>query len=163
MPITIDDIEEAIADSVRAGFRDNLLARGQARSIIWRDGTLPEDAPQFSPRLSYDLLTYGYTLLNLGIRLLELGGNQDASRQAFEHAASAIEAVIAKGDQADPSNGFHHVIAAAAYHLGRFSARAYSLLARILSDANISPTERCLSLLILRRLDALETLIADWR
>ena len=163
MAATIEEIERDIQAATAAGFRGSLLARGQARSIIWRDGVLPEDAPPFSPLLSYDLLSYGYSLLGMGLRLLELEGNPDNARLAFEHAAGAIEAVIAKGDATDHAWGFHHVVAAAAYHLGRFSARAYSLLAGRLADANISPIERCLALLMVRNLNALYTLITSWR
>ena len=48
------------------GFRGRLLAQGQARSLIWREGKLPPDAPGFSVQLSYDLLSYGYGLLGTG-------------------------------------------------------------------------------------------------
>lgn len=41
---------EQLQDTVRAvtspAFRDRLLAKGQARSIIWRDGALPQGAPR---------------------------------------------------------------------------------------------------------------------
>jgi len=152
---TIAQIEADIQAAVAPGFRNRLLARGEARSIIWRDGELPEDAPEFSALLTYDLLSYGYSLLGLGLRLRELGGSEDLARLAFENAAGALEAVILKGDR-DPERGFHHFIAAAAYHLGRFSARAYSLLMNNIEHANNSPIERLLSLLILRRFDDLE-------
>ena len=108
MAATIEDIERDIQEAIATGFRGRLLAQGQARSIIWRGGVLPEDAPDFSPLLSYDLLSYGYSLLSRGLRLLELEGNPDNARLAFEHAASAIEAVIAKGDayRAGSASGF---------------------------------------------------------
>ena len=88
--------------------RNSLLARGEARSIIWREGALPDDAPNFSLLLSYDLLSYGYGLLGLGLRLRELGGNGDLARAAFEHAASGIGRAIAAGLAAD---GFSVVVA----------------------------------------------------
>lgn len=163
MAATIEEIERDIREAIAAGFRRNLLARGQARSMIWRDGQLPDGAPPFSSLLSYNLLSYGYSLLSMGIRLLELEGNLDIARLAFEHAAGAIEAVIAKGDARDEARGFHHIVAASAYHLGRFSAHAYSLLVGTLASANISPIERCLALLMVRDLDALYALIASWR
>jgi hypothetical protein len=153
---SIEQIETDIRAAVTPGFRNSLLARGEARSIIWREGILPDDAPNFSALLSYDLLSYGYGLLGLALRLRELHGNADLARVAFEHAAGAIEAVIFKGDRRDRDRGFHHVIAASAYHLGRFSARAYSLLVTHLEDTNVSPIERALAHLILRRLDQLD-------
>ena len=156
MATTIEAIDTDIEGAIALGFRGRLLARGQARAIIWRDGVLPPEAPGFSPLLSYDLQSYGYSLLGLGLRLRELGGSPDRARIAFEQAATALEAVIAKGDPADNERNFHLVIAAAAYHLGRFSARAYSLLAAAQGDQNYSTIERMLVHLMLRNLDQLE-------
>src|SRR5271168_1150883 len=97
MATTPEAIAADIAEATTAGFRGRLIARGQARAIIWRDGVLPPDAPAFSPQLSYDLHSYGYSLLELGLRLREVGGDPDRARIAFEQAATALEAVIAKG------------------------------------------------------------------
>lgn len=163
MATTIEEIEANIREAVDAGYRERLLARGHARSIIWKDGVLPEDAPPFSPLLSYDLLSYAYSLLALALRLKELEGDGDLCRQAFEQVAGAIEAVYANGDPEDIENGFHHFVAAASYHLGRYSARAYSLLRKIGDDGNFSPTERALSHIMLRNLSQLESLILTWR
>jgi len=58
---------------------------------------------------------------------------------------------------------FHRVVAAAAYHLGRFSARAYSLLHVSIEQANLSKCERCLAKLMLRDLDGLNEEIAIWK
>src|SRR6516165_3011266 len=126
--------------------------------MIWRDGVLPPGAPAFSDLLSYDLHSYGYAMLGQGLRLRDLGGRADRARLAFEQAGTALESVIAKGDPADPDRDFHHVMAAAAYHLGRFSARAYSLLVPVQSDDNFSPLEHALCQLILRNLTELEQL-----
>ncbi len=76
MPTTPDAITAAITDAAAAGFRGRLIARGQARAMIWRDGVLPPDAPAFSPQLSFDLHSYAYGLLGLGLRLLELDGEE---------------------------------------------------------------------------------------
>src|SRR5438046_1150900 len=54
-------------------------------------------------------------------------------------------------------------MAAAAYHLGRFSARAYSLLVSAAEQANLSVPEKCLALLMLRDLDAVDATIRQWR
>jgi superfamily II DNA/RNA helicase len=156
MATTIESIEADIETASTAGFRGRLLARGQARAVIWRDGLLPPNAPGFSPLLSYDLQSYGYSLLGLGLRLRELGGSPDRARMAFEQAAIALEAVIAKGDPNDGERHFHLVMAAAAYHLGRFSARAYSLLAGALGGENYSSVERMLVHLMLRNFNELE-------
>ncbi len=162
MAASLEAIEASIREAVTPGFRDRLLAQGQARSMIWREGVLPDDAPDFSILLTYDLLSYGYALLSQGLRLLEKEGDRDLARIAFEHAASAIEAVIAKGE-ANATRDFHRLVAAAAYHLGRFSARAYSLLKAGFENANLSPPEQCLARLMLRDLDGLDEQITTWR
>lgn len=128
MASTIEEIEEVIQQAITTGFRGRLLERGLARSMIWVDGELPDGAPNFADKLSYDLLSYGYSLLSLSIRLRELNGDADLCRAAFEKSATAITDVIHNGIPDDPEKGFHKVLAASAYHLGRFSAKAFSLI-----------------------------------
>lgn len=130
--------------------------------MIWRDGVLPEDAPAFDQLLSYDLLSYGYSLLGLGLRLAEANGSQTLAQRAFEGAATAVESVIARGPSTR-ERGFHRVVAAAAYHLGSFSARAYSLLQTALDAGEVTTSERCLIHIIRRELDTLATLILSHR
>jgi hypothetical protein len=72
MPKAPEAIAADIEEAATPGFRGRLIARGQARAIIWRDGVLPPDAPAFAPQLNYNLYSYGYTLLGLGLRLREL-------------------------------------------------------------------------------------------
>lgn len=163
MPTTPEAIEADIAEAASAGFRGRLIARGQARAIIWRDGVLPPDAPGFAPQLSYDLHSYGYALLGLGLRLRELGGSDTQARTAFEQAATALEAVIAKGNPNEADRDFHFVMAASSYHLAHLSARAYSLLAIVAADTNFAPTERALTLLMRRDFRALRTSVLDFR
>ena len=93
----------------------------------------------------------------------EMGGNPEIYRAAFSKAASSIEDVIYKGDPDDVAHGFHNVLAASAYHLARYSAKAYSLLRGALNEENISPIERGLCQLILRELDLLEVDIFEWK
>ena len=155
MPTTPEAIVAAITDAATAGFRGRLIARGQARAMIWRDGVLPADAPAFSPQLSFDLHSYGYGLLGLGLRLLEMGGDPIQARIAFEQAATALESVMAKGDRQEADRDFHFVMAAASYHLAHLSARAYSLLAIVAADENFSPIEHALALLMRRDIAAL--------
>ena len=94
--------------------------------MIWRDGQLPPGSPTFAAGLSYELLSYAYSLLGMGLRLRESGGDPVVARQAFERAAMSLESLLVKGSQADEARSFHYVVAAAAYHLGRFSARAFT-------------------------------------
>src|SRR6266446_9921877 len=163
MPTTPDAIAADITEAATAGFRGRLIARGQARAIIWRDGALPPDAPAFAPQLSYDLHSYAYALLGLGLRLRELGGDAAQARTAFEQAATALEAVIAKGNRQEVDRDFHFVMAAASYHLAHLSARAYSLLAIVQAEENFSPIERGLAHLMLRDLATLQTLVLAFR
>ena len=124
MSFSTAELEASINEAVTPGFREKLLARGQSRAMIWRDGQLPPDAPVYSRVLSYDLLAYGYSLLSHGLRLVEAQGNAEIARVAFEHAGEALESVAANG-ATTPERDFHRLVAAASYHLGRFSARAY--------------------------------------
>ncbi len=163
MPTTIENIQADIDEAAASGFRGRLIARGQARGMIWRDGVLPPDAPAFSQQLSYDLHSYGYVLLGLGLRLREMGGEAAHVRTAFEQAAIALEAVIAKGSRDEGDRDFHFVMASAGYHLAHLSARAYSLLAIVQGEDNFSPIERALAQLMLRDLDSLQTLVLTFR
>jgi hypothetical protein len=162
MPTAPEAIAALIREVTAHRFRDDLLAKGQARSMRWRDGELPADAPVFSSLLSYDLLSYAYALMTQGLRLLDQVAEPEAARSAFENAASAIEAVIARA-RASNDRAFHLVIAGACYHLARYSARAFSLLNEGLHESNLSHPERALALLMLRDLDRLAALIAEDR
>ena len=163
MPTTPEAIAADITEAATAGFRGRLIARGQARAIIWRDGELPPDAPAFAPQLSYDLYSYGYALLGLGLRLRELGGDTVQARIAFEKAATALEAVIAKGSRQEADRDFHFIMAAVSYHLAHLSARAYSLLAIVEADENFSPIERLLALLLRRNFRVLSASVLNYR
>jgi superfamily II DNA/RNA helicase len=163
MPNTPEAIIKAISEAATTGFRARLIARGQARAMIWRDGLLPPDAPAFSPQLSFDLHSYGYGLLGLGLRLLELDGDRAHARVAFEQAGTALEAVLAKGNREEPDRDFHFTMAAASYHLAHLSARAYSLLAIVVADGNFSPIERALALLMRRDITELRAQVLAFR
>lgn len=131
--------------------------------MIWRGGVLPPDAPQFSPQLSYDLHSYAYGLLGLGLRMLEMNGDAAQARVAFVQAATALESVMAKGNRGESDRDFHFVMAGASYHLAQLSARAYSLLAIVVNEENFSPLERTLALLMRRSITTLRTLVHDYR
>lgn len=163
MASTIEEIEQSIGEAIAPGFRNRLLERGLARSMIWVDGELPEGAPRFAEKLSYDLLSYGYSLLSLAIRLRDLGGNEDLCRAAFEKSATAITDVIHDGNPEDPEKGFHKVLASSAFHLGRYAAKAFSLIQSNLENQNLSKIEELLSLLMLRKFDQIEVMVMQWK
>ncbi|MFZ1546780.1 MAG: DEAD/DEAH box helicase [Candidatus Nitrotoga sp.] len=162
MSFSTAEIESSIEEAIAPGFREKLLARGQARAMIWRDGVLPEDAPPFSNMLSHDLVSYGYSLMSHGLRLVERQGNEEIARRAFEHAGEALEAVVSKGVD-NPERDFHRLVAATAYHLGHFSARAYSMIHLGIEQANWSKSELTIARLMLRNFEALDSEIARWR
>ena len=116
-------LEERISRAADPNFRNRLVSRGLARSMIWIGGILPEGSPEFSSLLTSDLRTYGFTILGNAIRLREAGGKDSLQRRAFETAAEALESIVRNGDPEDPARGFHRIVAAAAYHLAHFSAR----------------------------------------
>ena len=161
MATTLEELQANIEAAITPGYRQKLLARGQARGMIWRAGVLPIDAPNFSPELSEDLLSFGYSLLLHGLRYVDLGGDFSLARVAFEVAAESIEAVVARGE-VDEDRDFHRLIAGAAYHLGRYSARAYSLLFDGLSQSNLSVVEHCLAQLMLRDLEGVHAAVSSW-
>lgn len=162
MASNAQELQANIEQAIIGGFRNDLLARGQSRSMIWRDGILPEGAPEYSDFLSNDLLSFAYGLLSQGLRLLEIGGEPAVAHAAFEHAAEALEAAIVRSEH-NSERDFHRIVAAAAYHLGRFSAKAYSLLHVSVTQANLSPVERSLAKLMLRDLDGLSADVQNWR
>ncbi|MFI2838314.1 hypothetical protein [Mycolicibacterium sp. PDY-3] len=71
MPRDAADLAAQLTVATEAGFRNSLLARGQAQSMIRREGTLPDGAPSFSSYLDRDLLEYGYSLMSTAMRILE--------------------------------------------------------------------------------------------
>ena len=159
---TLEEKQIRIVEAIETGFRGRLLARGQARSMIWRDGEFPDGAPAFSPLLSYDLLSYGYALLSDGLDVLEGDGDTTIARKAFSNAAWAIESVISKGPN-DTDRDFHRFISAAAYHLASYSARAFSLLSIHVEKANLTLSEKCLAFLMIRSLDVLDDMIRKFK
>lgn len=160
MPVNPEHVAAQIREAIAPGFRRELLAKGHARSMIWRDGALPPDSPDFSELLSHDLLSYAFGLITQGLRLLDARTERDIARSAFENAASAIEAVIVRS-AADENSAFHRLVAGACYHLAGYSARAFSLLHGALEVTNLSRPERAVALLILRNLNDLEDLVAQ--
>ena len=159
---TIEEKQARISQAIAPGFRNRLLARGHARSIIWRGGELPDGAPQFSGSLSYDLLSYAYALISDGLEVLEDDDESQLARAAFLHAGWAIESAVVDGPNNEVRD-FHRVIAGAAYHLAGYSARAFSLLTRQIGDANLTISEKCLTFLVLRSLDELEDTIRRFK
>ncbi len=145
-------------------FRGRLLARGQAQSMIRRDGVLPEEAPQFSAYLDEDLLSYSYALISTGLHLLDAPDGDDGeaplerqppAQNAFMQASYALEAAT-RNVTSSEELAFHRLIAGAASHLGGHAARAFSLMQASIQSGCLTPMEATLADLVLRDLDRIE-------
>jgi hypothetical protein len=133
--------------------RNRLLAQGLARGIVWRDGKLPEGAPDFPEALTEDLLDFGYGVLAIALELSEANVDTadfalDVIVEAFRVAAEAIESATRRGASDQPLRGFHLLLAAASFHLGGHPARSYSLVARSVSEETLGASEQAFSLLL---------------
>jgi superfamily II DNA/RNA helicase len=162
MPLTAEQLVGYITDTVEPGFRHDLVSRGLARSMLWSDGELPAGSPVYSSTLGEDLVGYGFALFSLCLQLRDTDRANPILPSAFERAAEAIESVIRRGPGDLPQRGFLTVVAAASYHLGHFSARAFSLFSGGVRDWNFSPSEQSLTALFIRDLNLLRDRIAPW-
>ena len=162
MPDTADQLADRLRSLVAPGARKQLVARGLARGMIWRDGELPSDAPFFRESLTTDLLDHGYAALALALQLRDTSKHRDVVESACRVAAEAIESAVRRGIPDDPERGFHLTVAAAAFHIAGYAARSYSLMAGALSALNLSSSERILVLLMRRELAQLRLRIAIW-
>jgi hypothetical protein len=162
MPRNADEITRSIEQAIRPGFRGRLLARGLARNLIWSKGNIPEGGQRFEELLTSNLLSYGVGLFQLGLELRTLERDNVTAINAFGRAGEAIESVIRDGDPEFIERGFYTVLAAAAYHLGHFSARAFSLFPSDIQALNLSPAERSLTLLMRRDLAGLRATLLEF-
>lgn len=162
MSETVAELSSRLQVVVEPGVRGRLLDKGLARGLIWRDGDLPEGAPEFSEGLSDDLLDYAHAVMAMALRLrASRQGEPKLLDRAFLVAGEAIEAAVHRGeDRID--RGFHLVTAAVAFHLGRYAARAFSMLPAATDTQNLAPTEAALVQLLRRRLDELHKAFSEW-
>ncbi len=166
---SIQTLTEDLAVSLTPQFRSRLLARGQAQSMIRRDGMLPEGAPSFDAFLDDDLLGYGYSLISTSLRIVEAleqegpeqedeAAMEDAgglAREGLMQASFAIEAAT-RNSSNEGEIAFHRLIAGAASHLAGYTARAYSLVRSSARSSQLTPMEQTLADLIMRALDDIE-------
>lgn len=141
-------------------FRGRLLARGQAQSMIRRDGVVPPDAPGFTPFLDADLLNYGYALLSTSLELLEIAEDDSAgqitiAQQGLIQSSYALEAAI-RNAASGADLVFHGLVAGAASHLGGYAARAFSLIQTSRQSERLTPMEQTLADLLMRDLSSIE-------
>ena len=113
-----NDIAARLGQLLQPGYRGQLIARGLARGLLWRDGMLPADAPAFSPTLSVDLLDHGFCCFALALELREASQDFGLSNRGLLAAAEALESAVRHGPGADEDRAFHLTMAAAAFHVG---------------------------------------------
>ena len=159
---TADELQAFLAANTPEGIRGRLLAIGEARAIVRRDGDLPDDAPAFREELDADLNDYGFSLLRASLAYREAEGNPEIWHLGFRRAGDTFDALTRNGSPDVPNRGFLRVMGAAAYHLAGYSAMAYSLLAAATSDQNLAPAESAIASLILRDLSGLRTQARAW-
>jgi DEAD/DEAH box helicase len=160
-------INAALATLIEPETRGRLLARGLARGMVWRDGVVPEGAPDFAPSLTRDLLDFGYAVLALALELRDANTNrqpntQFATSEPLRVAAEAIESAVRRGDPNNRDQGRDLVISAAAFHLAGYAARSFSLLPLPALNKNLASHERALGFLLRRDLVLLREHIIQW-
>jgi len=143
---TAETLEKELSLLTNPLYREELLAKGMARGMIWRDGVLPPQSPHFSENLSVNLLDHGFRILDAALRFREMKGE---SAELFERslriAGESIEAAARRDDPADSGRGFLLICAAAAFHIAHYSARSYCLLQGDIGTLNLSTPERLLT------------------
>ncbi|TPE46533.1 DEAD/DEAH box helicase [Amaricoccus solimangrovi] len=160
---TIEELQEFIGAVSQPNIRGRLLARGEARAIIRREGQLPDGAPAFAASLDTDLSEYGFSLLRASLALWERReGDAAIWREGFLAAGNAFEALVRNGSPATPQRGFWRVMGAASYHLAGYAAMAFSLMAQAEEDPNLAPAERAIVRLLLSDLGALRSEAEAW-
>lgn len=162
MPESPSEIIARLNVLTTPGYRENLLASGLARGLVWRNGVLPPDAPNFRPELTTDLLDHGFLLLGNALRLRDLQGDPSVTRGALQVAGESLESAARHDAATDVERGFHLVMAAAAFHIGGYAARAYSLFEGDLAGFNLSSYERALVQLMRRDLAGLRGTVGSW-
>jgi hypothetical protein len=165
MAETVAELSSQLRRLVEPGVRGRLLDKGLARGLIWRDGCLPEGSPEFSEKLSDDLLDYAHAVMAMALRLRAMHANQNGDSKLLDRAflvvGEAIESAVHQGEERI-DRGFHRVTAAVAFHLGKYAARAFSMLPAATDAQNLSPTEAALVQLLRRRLDELHKAFSEW-
>ena len=159
---TIEELTSFLELATTEDFRGRLQARGQARALIRQEGILPVDSPRFSETIDSDLAEYGFSLLRASLALREAEGEPEIWRRGFLRTGNAFESLVQNGSPEAVSHGFFRVIGAASYHLGSYSALAFSLISQGPENRNLAPIEEALVSLIIRDLTTLGARARAW-
>lgn len=135
---TVEELESFIERVSNSPFRARLLALGEARAGIRREGQLPEGAPAFAASLDTSLSEYAFSMLRASLALRERQeGSTEIRQTGFRKAGNAFEALVRNGSPTNKLRGFWCVMGAAAYHLAGYAAMAFSLMVQAEEDAKI--------------------------
>jgi hypothetical protein len=161
MPQPLEELEARLRALTQSGARNAVLRRGLARGLIWREGRLPEGAPEFAESLTADLLDHGYLVLGQALRLRERQGASAEVEHGLRVAAESIESAVRRGEPSEDRD-FHLVVAACAFHLSHYGARSFCLVPSLDANPNLSTPERALVGLMRRDLVSLRSFCARW-
>lgn len=160
---TIEEAEAYLRRAVDTDVRGRLVARGMARAMMRRNGTLADDAPSFSQTLDTDLAEFGFAVLDAALELKALNGSLELIRDGLSLSGQVFESLVKNGQHDRSYRGFYRVISAASYHLAGYAAVAFAVFSPIdLEDQNLNPLERVLVKLVLRDMDAVRTQTRSW-
>jgi len=81
-----EEIRERLNRLTESDVRGRLFARGRARDLIWTDGHLSADAPDFSDDLTNDLIDHGFAILSEAFWLVEDQEHDVEAREAFRNS-----------------------------------------------------------------------------
>lgn len=163
MSETVEEIKEYIREVTRLEFRDGFVARGQVRATAWRASKARTLTPNVEIGFDYNLTTFAYSLLDFGLRLRELASDTGESLDAFQVAASAMEAANSTEFDCEDDSKFDLVITALCYHLAQFSARAYYLMSSLDNLSNLTPIEKALVRLMTRDISDLRSIVLKYK
>jgi hypothetical protein len=159
---TIEELQAFLEERTHQNAWGQILRRGAAWSLMRDGGTLPPGSPPFGATIETDLAEYGFSTLRAALNLRERSEPTPLLSRSFETAGRAFEALVRNGDPDANERGFERTIAAAAYHLGGYSAIAYSLFSGGTDTLNLAPSEQALGSLILRDFRRLRTGTRNW-
>lgn len=162
MARTTEEIIDRLSELTQPGNRERLLAKGLARGLIWRDGQLPPGVEYFSDDLTTDLLDHGFTVLELSLELRVRDSSHALVKRGLYVAAESLESAVRHGEVADIERGFNLSIAAAAFHIGGYAARAYTLFETDIGQLNLASYERSLLFLMRRNFSGFRENSGAW-
>lgn len=157
------EIIEFIRKVTDSDFLDGYILRSELYATAYRAGsTLDTEFNKYFDS-GYNLTSYAYALLDLGLQLHEMGIESNESRVAFQYAANSLESSLVTKFQLNNDNKFDQIIAAFSYHLARHSACSYCLSSSLLDFDDLAINEKILVNLMLRDIPAMKNIALGYR